>query len=242
MSLNFGERKEDIEVSASDNGAVWVIIPVYNEETVIADVVADVRSQFPNVICVDDGSSDRSASVIARTLAHLVKHPINLGQGAALETGLQYALSQPRSCYFVTFDADGQHRVADAAMMVEAAKHDEADVILGSRFMTSQVPPLKRFVLTTAAHLSPASRRLHLTDAHNGLRVLNRTAAEQIRITQNGMAHASEVIAKLAASTLRVKEKPMTVLYTNYSRAKGQSLFNGINIVSDLFFGKEELR
>ena len=115
---------------------VWVIIPVYNEAPVIADVVEGLLPRFPHVVCVDDGSRDGSAELIFATPAHLVRHPVNLGQGAALQTGLEYALLQPGAEYFVTFDADGQHRVEDAEALVRTVKDGVADVALGSRFLT----------------------------------------------------------------------------------------------------------
>lgn len=217
---------------------VWVVIPVYNEETVIASVVEQVLLTFPNVVCVDDGSRDGSAAALAGTGVHLLRHPINLGQGAALQTGLSYALSRPGAEYFVTFDADGQHRVEDVPRMVDILRDGDADVVLGSRFLekTAEVPALKRAVLRTVSVISGSSRRLHLTDAHNGLRAFNRTAASRLNITMNGMAHASEIVDFLSTSGLRVQEVPVTILYTEYSRAKGQSLINGVNILFDLSF------
>jgi glycosyltransferase involved in cell wall biosynthesis len=214
---------------------VWIVIPVYNEGAVIGDVVEQTRKTFPNIVCVDDGSRDESAEHALAAGAHLVKHPVNLGQGAALQTGIKYALSQGAE-YMVTFDADGQHRVEDALEMVRVAKSGEADVVLGSRFLTGteEVPMIKRVVLRTVVTLSRTSRKLKLTDAHNGLRVLNRKAASQLRITMNGMAHASEIVAFLASSDLRVKEVPVIVIYTDYSKSKGQSLINGVNILFDL--------
>ncbi|MDJ0342461.1 glycosyltransferase family 2 protein [Streptomyces sp. H10-C2] len=214
----------------------WVVIPVFNEAQVIAGVVNGVRETFPNVVCVDDGSSDASSREILSTGAHLVRHPVNLGQGAALQTGVTYALAQPGAKWFVTFDADGQHQVKDACSLVDAVIAGETDVVLGSRFLEDheQVPLLKRIVLRTTAAISPTARKLRLTDAHNGLRAFNRTAASQLRITMNGMAHASEMMGILARSGLRVQELPVTVLYTDYSRAKGQSLINGVNILTDL--------
>jgi polyprenyl-phospho-N-acetylgalactosaminyl synthase len=220
----------------SDNGDVWVVIPVFNEERVIADVVDDVRRTFPNVVCVDDGSRDRSAERIATTSAHLVRHPVNMGQGAALQTGLSYALARDGGKYFVTFDADGQHRVEDALRMVELARQGGADAVLGSRFLDRprRVPVAKRVVLRAVVTFSPSARRLKLTDAHNGLRVLTRPVAETLRITMNGMAHASELVAQLAKARVRVVEVPVTILYTEYSMSKGQSLINGVNILFDL--------
>lgn len=220
----------------TDYSDVWIVIPVYNEGAVIGDVVENTRATFPNIVCVDDGSRDDSAARIAETGAHLVRHPVNLGQGAALQTGIAYALAQPGMRHLVTFDADGQHRVEDAAELVRAVRDGGADVALGSRFLsgTVHVPWLKRALLKTVAAISPAARRLQLTDAHNGLRVLNRAAASQLKITMNGMAHASEIVGFLASSGLKVREVPVTILYTDYSRSKGQSLINGVNILFDL--------
>ncbi|NUP53489.1 MAG: glycosyltransferase family 2 protein [Catenulispora sp.] len=220
----------------TDYDDVWIVIPVYNEGAVIGDVVERTRETFPNIVCVDDGSRDDSAAHIAATGAHLVRHPVNLGQGAALQTGIAYALAQPGMRYLVTFDADGQHRVEDAEAMLAVARNEGADVVLGSRFLeqNEQVPLLKRVVLRTVVALSPTARKLKLSDAHNGLRVLNREAAAKLRITMNGMAHASEIVGFLARSGLKVREVPVTILYTEYSRSKGQSLINGVNILFDL--------
>jgi len=220
----------------TSNDDVWVVIPVFNEHQVIAEVAEQVRATFPNVVCVDDGSRDGSAEQIAGTGAHLVRHPINMGQGAALQTGLSYARTRPGSQYFVTFDADGQHRVEDALALLEVARSGAADVVLGTRFGagTGRIPLLKRLVLRTIVALSPTARKLKLTDAHNGLRVLTRPVVDDLRITMNGMPHASEIVSYLARSSWRVREVPVTILYTDYSRAKGQSLVNGVNILFDL--------
>lgn len=218
------------------NDDTWVIMPVYNEAAVVTQVVDDLRTAFPNVVCVDDGSTDGSAQQIAATGAHLVRHPINMGQGAALQTGLSYALARPGGRFFVTFDADGQHQVDDAAQMVALARNESVDVVLGSRFLDShsRVPLLKRVVLTAVVALSPATRRMGLTDAHNGLRVFNRAVAERLRIKMNDMAHASEIVSVLGRGSWTVREVPVTIRYTDYSRSKGQSLINGINILFDL--------
>lgn len=225
-------------MTAGPDDDTWVIVPVYNEAAVVAHVVAELHMRFRNIVCVDDGSTDGSAGQIATTTAHLVRHPINLGQGAALQTGLRYALARPGSRFFVTFDADGQHQVADAVRMVEAARSGAADVILGSRFLDpatdQRVPPLKRVALRLVVALSPGARQMHLTDAHNGLRVVNRAVARQLQIRMNGMAHASEIVSLLSHSSWTVQELPVTIRYTDYSTSKGQSLINGINILFDL--------
>lgn len=219
----------------ADQRDVWLVIPVYNEATVIAGVVQEARKTFPNVVCVDDGSRDGSADLIRRSGAHLVRHPVNLGQGAAIQTGVEYARAQPGAQYFVTFDADGQHRVEDVERMVQRLRDEPLDIVVGTRFHgdTEHIPFIKRFVLKTVVMLSPTLRKLKLTDAHNGLRVFTKKVADDMNITLNGMGHASQIVEMIARRGWRVAEEPVTILYTEYSMAKGQSLINGVNILFD---------
>ncbi|MHA7281694.1 glycosyltransferase family 2 protein [Arthrobacter sp. TMS2-4] len=216
----------------------WIVIPLFNEASIIGSVVEELLLTFPNVVCVDDGSTDASADAAGRAGAIVVEHPVNLGQGAALQTGIEYALQDPQMTSVVTFDADGQHRVTDAAAMVGRVESGEADVVLGSRFLDSrtQIGPLKRLVLRTAALQIRWSTGLPLTDAHNGLRAFDRHVASHIQITQNRMAHASELIEMISAMKPRWTEHPVEIIYTEYSKSKGQSLLNSVNIVADLLF------
>jgi len=220
---------------------VCVVIPMFNESAVIADVIAGLLKEFPIVVCVDDGSSDDCADVARAAGARVVTHPVNLGQGAALQTGLEHGLRLRPSCtYFLTFDADGQHRVADAVAMVEAARRGEADVILGSRFLDAQttMTASRRLLLKGAVAFTRITTGLRLTDAHNGLRVFTRPVAEMIDIRLHGMAHASELLGLVAHSGCTWKEVPVTIDYTEYSMAKGQSGVNAVNIVLDLLQGR----
>jgi len=214
----------------------WVVIPLYNEELVIGDVIAEVRTAFTQVVCVDDGSSDRSAEEAAKAGARVVRHPLNLGQGAALQTGFEYALGDPAMKYVVTFDADGQHQIADALGMVERLRAGEADVVFGSRFLDERSKPslAKKMVLRAAVGYTNMTTRTRLTDAHNGLRAIRRPVVEQLDLTQNRMAHASELVAQIGASKASYVEHPVHILYTDYSKSKGQSLWNSINILADL--------
>jgi len=221
-----------------DTAGVWIIVPAFNEASVIGDVVADLRRTFDHVVCVDDGSRDDTADVALRAGAHVVRHPVNLGQGAAIQTGVEYTRRQPDSTVFVTFDADGQHRVADVLSMIDRMSVGDVDIVVGTRFAAGKattVPVLKRLILRTAARLSPSSQRLGLTDAHNGLRVFNRTVADHLNLTMSGMSHASEFIQLIVENHWRVTEAPVEILYTEYSRSKGQPLLNGVNIVFDGF-------
>ncbi|SOJ57730.1 Polyprenol monophosphomannose synthase [Mycobacterium simulans] len=221
---------------------VWVVIPAFNEAAVIGEVIADVRSVFDHVVCVDDGSTDGTGDIAVRAGAHLVRHPINLGQGAAIQTGVEYARKQPGAQVFATFDADGQHRVKDLAAMIDRLAAGDVDVVIGTRFgraldqaSVNRPPLLKRIVLQTAARLSRRGRRLGLTDTNNGLRVFNKTVADGLNITMSGMSHASEFVMLIAENRWRVAEEPVEVLYTAYSKSKGQPLLNGVNIIFDGF-------
>ena len=222
------------------NQDTWLIIPCFNEGTVIGDVIRHARETFPNIVAVNDGSSDNSAEEIHKAGAHLVNHPVNLGQGAAIQTGVEYARAQPGARYFVTFDADGQHQVKDVVAMLERLRNEPVDIIVGTRFgrprsADDQVPWIKRLVLKTVVLLSPRTRKLGLSDAHNGLRVFNKKVADELNIRMNGMSHASEFVAQMDERGWRVSEQPVDILYTDYSMSKGQSLINGVNILADGF-------
>lgn len=222
----------------ADNSDACLVIPLYNEGAVIHDVITQARTVFPVVVVVDDGSSDDSVEQARSAGAIVVEHPVNLGQGAALQTGIELALRLPGIEYLVTFDADGQHQVDDALAMVERLRADEADVVFGSRFLDARTRPglVKRLVLRLAIAYSNISTGVRLTDTHNGLRALNREAAQRLRIRQNRMAHASEIIEQVGRSGLRWVEHPVHILYTDYSRSKGQSVLNAVNILTELIY------
>ncbi len=214
----------------------WVVVPMYNEAQVVGDVIRGVLALFPFVVCVDDGSNDETVNAALQAGAHVVKHPINLGQGASLQTGLDFAMLDPAMTEVVTFDADGQHQVADAMAMVEKLRSEELGVVFGSRFLDERttLSKAKRLTLRSAAWYSRMTTGMALTDAHNGLRVLDRSVIARVRITQNRMAHASELVDLIGGLDIRWAEHPTHIIYTEYSRAKGQSLLNGVNILVEL--------
>jgi glycosyltransferase involved in cell wall biosynthesis len=219
-----------------DARAACVIVPAYNESAVIAVIVSDLRSSFAQVVVVDDGSTDNTADVAHGAGATVVRHPVNRGQGAALQTGFDYFLQRSDADLCVTFDGDGQHLVADAVAMVERALQRSLDVVLASRFLgrTEDMPKSRRLVLLAAIRFTRATTGLKLTDTHNGLRVISRSALRKIRLQHDRMAYASEFEALVARHQLTWEEMPTTVIYSDHSRAKGQTNSNAINIVFDL--------
>jgi glycosyltransferase involved in cell wall biosynthesis len=217
------------------NKSIWLIIPAYNEAAVIGRVVADVVRRGYNVAVVDDGSTDATGCNAAVSGASVVSHPINLGQGAALQTGIQFALRQGAD-YIVTFDADGQHRAADIDGLLDALTANNADFALGSRFLGGAVamPMSRRLLLMAATWFTRLTTGLKISDTHNGLRAMTRRGAGRVRLRQNRMAHASELLDKIARSGLRYVEVPVTIEYSRYSLAKGQRLADSLRILVDL--------
>ena len=219
-------------------GRTWVVIPMYNEATVIGIVVSGVLEAFPDVVCVDDGSTDNSVEIARAAGARVVQHPINLGQGASLQTGFDFAMRDPIMTEVVTFDADGQHQVADAVGMVAKLRSEGLGVVVGSRFLDdrTEMTSLKRGTLLLAAFYTRLTTGMALTDAHNGLRVIDRGLLQKINLRQNRMAHASELIDQIGGNKAKWAEYPTHIVYTEYSKAKGQSVLNSINILVELLF------
>ena len=220
---------------------VWIIIPAHNEEKMIGQVLADLLPYSYHILVVDDGSTDQTLQAALQYPVTVLRHVTNLGQGAALQTGIRYALASPEARLIVTFDADGQHRASDLPRLLKTCLEGHYDVVLGSRFIESgqalNMPQAKRIVLKLAIWFTRLNTGLKLTDTHNGLRVMTAEAARKIQITQNGMAHASELLAQIAAKKLRFCEVPVIISYSDYSMQKGQSLLNIINILWDMWIG-----
>jgi len=239
MPANLGSRPfTEAAPVAVGNGDVWIVVAAFNEVGMVGRVVRELLAICPNVVVVDDGSTDGTGEQALTAGAVVVTHVFNLGQGAALQTGLEYALARG-AAYVATFDADGQHHAADLAHMTAALRREPVDIVLGSRFLgcTDNMPSSRRLLLRAAVILSKLTTGVTLTDAHNGMRVMTAEAARRLRISQNRMAHASELVAQIGRLGLRVSEVPVTISYTRYSLQKGQRLSDSLRILIDLFAG-----
>ncbi|MBP7621063.1 MAG: glycosyltransferase family 2 protein [Gemmatimonadales bacterium] len=233
--MHVPQQRED---DAIRNGC-WVVIAAYREATAIGAVVQGLREHGWRVVVVDDGSADATAAVARAAGATVVRHAVNLGQGAALRTGFAFALADPSTRAVVTFDADGQHAPEAVAALLAPLQRGEADATLGSRFLdpaaTADVPPLRRHLLRLATRLARLTTGLPLTDTHNGLRGFTREALGRLTLTQDRMAHASEILSQLARHGLRVREVSVAIRYSEYSVAKGQRMIDAVTILWDLF-------
>ena len=157
---------------------------------------------------------------------------MNRGQGAALQTGIEFAL-RAGADYVVTFDADGQHRVEDIPVLLQPLLDGQCDIALGSRFLgsTHQMPWLRWLILRAAVLFTRVMSRVPLTDVHNGLRAFTRRAAGLIDIRMDRMAHASELIDFVRKSGLPYREVPVQIHYTEYSLTRQRSLRHAIHIL-----------
>ena len=234
------ETDNQVWVPPADvRNGTFVVIPAYNEGQCLGDVVQGVRAEYPNVVVVDDGSSDETFEVACRTATYAMRHLINRGQGAAIQTGIDFALSRGAQ-YIVTFDSDGQHRVEDIAALLRPIHEGTCEISLGSRFLGEAIdmPAARRLTLRLAVLFTRLVNRVDLTDAHNGLRAFSRKAARRLDITLDRMAHASELIDQIRYSGLAFTEVPVKIRYTEYSLAKGQASRGAIRIVFHYFVGR----
>lgn len=202
---------------------VWVVVPAFNEGRRLADTLANLLTVAQTVVVVDDGSADDTYQVALEHPVWALRHVVNLGQGAALQTGITFALRQGAE-YVATFDADGQHDPRDLLRMLCELEQSGAHYALGSRFQgrAEGIPPARRAMLKAAVWFTRAMSGIAISDTHNGIRLMTRRGAEQIHITMNRMEHASELLDQVARSGLRFVEVPVTIRYTDASLAKGQ--------------------
>ena len=215
--------------------AIFVVIAAFNEEKVIAKTIQDVLCFVKNIVVVDDCSTDQTYCIAKDAGAHVIRHPINLGQGGALQTGIEYAKILGAD-FIVTFDADGQHAAHEILPMIEALKENDVEIVLGSRFLggVENLPKSRRLILKLAIKFTQWTGGGQFTDVHNGFRAMSRRFVDKFTFQQNRMAHASEILKYITANHIPYIEYPNTVLYSEYSIAKGQRNTNALRIIMEL--------
>jgi glycosyltransferase involved in cell wall biosynthesis len=232
-------RAADVADQSPHTAGVWIVVPAYNESRRLAVTLRTLEPDYPNVVVIDDGSRDDTALAAFDAGAWIVRHPLNCGQGAALQTGIDFALRQGAQ-YIVTFDADGQHCAGEIASLIEPLQSGHVDVVLGSRFLgrTINMPRLRWLLLKAGVVFTRVFSRIRVTDTHNGFRALSRAAAQTIRIQENRMAHASEILHQIRLLGLRYCERPVTIRYSTETLTKGQSSWNAVAILSQFILGR----
>ncbi len=215
---------------------IYILVPVFNENKVIRNTLNELLKFFSNIIVVNDGSTDNTIDKLDDLNIALLNHEINLGVGAAVQTGFDYVEKIHDSYAVITFDADGQHSVEDAVSMAKEIQICNEEIIFGSRFIKHQknVPLVKRNVLKVIAFITKIATGIDLTDAHNGLKAYKVSAIRKLKLQFSGYSYESELITEVAKKNISYKELSTNIKYTEYSIKKGQKLTNGLLIIEDL--------
>jgi polyprenyl-phospho-N-acetylgalactosaminyl synthase len=222
---------------------MWFILAAFNEEKQIAKTIKKLKnSDYNNIVVVDDGSEDETYELAKKQKVHVIRHPINRGQGAALRTGTDFSLKK-KAKYIIHFDADGQHRIEDIPDMMKPLLRKEADICLGSRFIDKNKKtsmPLNRFFyVKSGLFFTRLMTGLKLTDTHNGFRAITRDSAKKIEITQDRMEHASEILELIARNKIKYKEVPVIINYNAETMANSKNSFkSGIKIILKTIYYK----
>lgn len=216
---------------------VYILIPIFNEEKKIKSVISELLPSFKNIVAVNDGSTDSTQEILESLDVVILRHSINLGAGAAISTGFRFIQNQKNAQAVVTFDADGQHSVEDAKAFAREILLCEEEVIFGSRFIKSKsnIPTIKRIVLSVVVFFTNLLSKVNLSDAHNGLKAIKKTALKKIDINIDQYGYESQIINEVSRKGITYKEMPTNTIYTEYSKNKGQKLNNGLIILEDLF-------
>ena len=224
------------EIDTSKFEQIWILVPCFNESKVINQTISELSKYFQNILVVDDGSTDNTTNLLKSLNATVLQHPINLGQGAAVSSGFEFISRTDNSKAVITFDADGQHSVNDAVTFANEILSSSEDIIFGSRFIHHEknVPFIKRLVLKIVTKISNVILKMNLSDTHNGLKAFKIDALDKIKLKTSNYAFESELLAKVSKLGLSYRELPSDIIYTEYSKTKGQSLRNGMRILESL--------
>jgi len=218
----------------------YIVIPAYNEEKKINIVLKNLnKAGYRNIIVVDDGSSDRTFEILKNTDVVSLRHIINRGQGAALKTGIDYAILHGADI-IVTFDADGQFLVREIKEITKPIQVNDCDIVLGSRFLGKAVniPFLKKVVLKLGVLVVFILYGIRITDSQCGFRAMSKVAAKKINLSADRMEHAADFFSEIKRTNLKYIEVPITVIYDNYTLKKGQSWTKSIELGFKMLLNK----
>lgn len=216
---------------------VFIIVPAFNEEERIGQVLRDLKAEgYENIVVVDDGSKDETGEVAKSEGVIVLQHCINRGPGAATQTGLSFA-KQKDADFAVTIDADGQHDARDVSRLIEKAEMDNLDMVFGSRFMeaSNTIPLQKRFFNEIADIITFILSTKWVSDSQTGLKVFSKHALEKIYINTSGFEFCTEIFMQIRHYDLKFEELPIKVIYNTNNQKKGQNFATGITTLFKLF-------
>ena len=212
-----------------------IVIPAYNEEKSIKNVLSSLPDKISEVdeiisIMVDDGSQDKTYSIAKQEASYAIRHIINLGVGAATTTGIE-AAKKLQSDIVVTIDADGQHNPKDIEKLIKPVLENKADVVIGTRMLNAKgMPPLKIFGNWIMNVMTFLIFHKWSTDSQSGMKAFNKKALRKMSFYSMGYEICSEIIGETKRNNLKLIEIPIEVIYSDYSKIKGQNIINAVNI------------
>lgn len=208
-------------------------IPAYNEEKTIAGIILKLQKIVDKVIVCNDGSSDLTGDIAERLGAVVINHPKNLGYGAGIRSIFLKA-KELDADILVTFDADGQHRIEDIKSVIEPLQKNEADIVIGSRFIGGNnddgVPKYRKAGIKTITNITNTSTNLNITDSQSGFRGYGKKVLLEIIPSEYGMGVSTEILIKASKKGFKVKEVPITVLYEG-DTSTHHPVSHGISVV-----------
>ena len=193
---------------------VVIGIPAYNEEKNIAKIIVKLQNITNKIIVCNDGSTDLTSKIANKMGAIVINHPKNLGYGAAIKSLFSKARELDADV-LITFDADGQHRIEDINKVLEPIEHNNADIVIGSRFLDKKmkIPAYRKFGINAITKISNITTKKKITDSQSGFRAYNKKSLQEIIPSDNGMGISTEILIKANKKSLRVIEVPVTILY-----------------------------
>lgn len=217
---------------------VYLVVPAFNEEKTVSQIIEGIADKGYNVILVNDGSSDKTLDLAKKSKIKypnqifVVSHVINRGLGAALKTGMVVALNKGAK-YIVTFDADGQHEIEDIPKVCKPLADGEADFVIGARPF-EDMPISKSFANIIMNALTSIFYGRTVKDSQSGLRAFTAEAADEINIVSRGYGVSSEFIKEITDKNLRLAEVTITTIYTPETQNKGTDAIVGLKILTKM--------
>jgi glycosyltransferase involved in cell wall biosynthesis len=227
--------REKVTAADNDRSPVLCILPAYNEEVSIGSIVLKAKRYVDRVIVVDDGSSDETAEVASLAGANVIRHEKNLGKGAAIKSGLEYARNLNARA-LVLLDSDGQHDPDEIPMVLKPVINNEADFVNGSRFLkdVNNIPKYRRIgqeILTLATNFGG---QLKITDSQSGFRAFSRVCLKKIKVNSNGFGIESEMLMEAAGAGLRIMEVPISCRYNNIENHTKHPITHGCGVLGTI--------
>jgi glycosyltransferase involved in cell wall biosynthesis len=218
-----------------------VIVPAYNEEKSLPDVISDLKnSGFPNILVIDDGSTDNTKKIALDLKLNVISHPINVGLGGAIASGLDFAREFGYATA-LTFDADGQHLAKDALSVLKRLEEGNCDIVIGSRLKSLRDRYALRYLVNFLSNIFTfIISGIYVSDSQSGLRAFGENALNKMHPATSGYEVSSEIIMLARQQKLKIQEVPINAVYSKYSLSKGQKIANGLYILRKLLFMQQE--